>query len=295
MRIIFMGSTEFGFTCLEKLLEMKKSIVAIYTIPQSFTISYSKKPVKIVTHKNFKTITQKFNIPMVEVTGKMKQYVNQIKNYKPDFIFVAGWYYIIPKVILDIPRLCCAGIHASLLPQYRGGAPLVWAIINGEKKAGVSFFYFVQGVDNGDIIAQKEFSITRKDTIKTVYDKATAASLQILKKYIPLIEMGRAPRIEQNEAQATYFPQRRPEQGLIDWNKTSWEIYNWIRAQTKPYPGALFFDKKGQKIKAWSAKLPTKIDKIPYKSGFILSQDEKEIKIATKDGYVTITDWEIKK
>jgi len=295
MRIIFMGATEFGFKCLGKLLSMKEDIVAIYSIPRMFKISYSKKPIKIATYKNFKGIAKRFNIPFIEITGKMKEYENQIRNFKPDFILAIGWYYMIPKKIRDIPRLGCVGIHNSLLPKYRGGAPLVWAIINGEKKIGVSFFYFGEGVDNGDIIAQKEVSITKKDNIRTVYKKATKVALKILETYIPLIKKGKAPRLKQNKNKATYFPQRKPEDGLIDWNKSSWEIYNFIRAQTKPYPGAFFLNKKGKKIKVWASQLFLEKKKINQKPGAILNWGKEKIKITTRDGYLTITDWEIEK
>ena len=290
-----MGATEFGFNCLQKLLRMKENIVAIYTLPKIFRISVSEKPLQITTHKDFRGVALKKNIPLIEVNRKMKDYTKSIESFKPDFILVCGWYYMIPKIIRDIPILGCACIHASLLPKYRGWAPLVWAIINGEKKTGVSFFYLAEKVDSGDIIAQKEISITKKDTIKTIYQKVTKASLKILGKYIPLIEKGKVQRVRQNEDGATYFPMRSPEDGLINWNKNTLEIYNWIRAQTKPYPGAFFFNKEGQKIKVWSAKLFSETKKILQKPGTILSQNKKEMKIATGNGYITITNWEVER
>lgn len=295
MRVIFMGTTEFGFICLKKLLEMKENVVAVFTLPRVFKISDSEKPMEIATYKNFESLTKGLKIPLFKVLGKINEFQESIGQFKPDFILVAGWHFIIPESIISIPRLGCVGIHASLLPKYRGWAPLVWAIINGEKKTGVSLFYLEKGMDSGDIIAQEKIIITEKDNIKTVYQKAAKAALQILEKSIPLIETGKAPWIKQNEIQATYFPQRKPEDGLIDWNKSSLEIYNWIRAQTKPYPGAFFFGQEGQKIKVWSAKLPSKTKKIFQKPGMILEQDIKKIKIATGDGYLTITNWETEK
>lgn len=299
MRIVLMSATEFGFRCLETLLTMKQEIAAIYTLPKIFKISYSQKPVEIATHRSFKGIAKKHGVPFIEVKKKMKEYEEQIRNFKPDFILVTGWYFIIPKTIRKIPPLGCAGVHASLLPKYRGGAPLTWAIIRGEKKAGVSFFYFEKGVDTGSIIAQKEIPITKKDDIKTLYQRATVAALKILEEHVPLIEKGKVCSRKQDERKATYFPQRNPEDGLINWNRSSLEIYNWIRAQTKPYPGAFFFNDKGEMIRAWASKAPSKIRKLPkglkkaVKPGVVLNQDKKELKIATKNGYITITDWEI--
>ncbi|MFA6754157.1 MAG: methionyl-tRNA formyltransferase [Candidatus Paceibacterota bacterium] len=295
MRIIFMGASKFGFSCLEKIFEMKEDVVAIFSIPEKFNISYSKNSVKNFNHKSFRGIAKKFNVPFVEITGKMKEYEDQIRNLNPDLILVIGWYYMIPKRIMDIPKLGCVGIHNSLLPKYRGGAPLVWAIINGEKESGVSFFYFAEGVDNGDIIAQKKFLITQKDTIKTVYEKAEKKALKILERSIPLIKRKKAQKIKQDESKATYFPQRTPEDGEINWNRKSSEIYNFIRAQTKPYPGAFFYNNVGQKIKIWKAKFPKKTKKYHKKPGTILNENKKKIKIVTNDSYIIITDWKLEK
>ena len=135
---------------------------------------------------DYKIIAKRAN---EEVKEKIKYYAQSIKSFSPNFILAAGWYYIIPKDILRIPDLGCGGIHASLLPRYRGGAPLSWAIINGERQTGVSLFYFAGGVDTGDIIGQKKISITERDTIQTVYKKAAKTALRLIEKYIPLIEL----------------------------------------------------------------------------------------------------------
>lgn len=295
MKIIFMGASEFGFECLKKLIEMRENVIAIYTLPNIFKLAWSQSPVEFTAYKKFQNLALKNKIPLIEVTEKMMNYTKSIKSFNPDFILVAGWYHIIPKAILDVPRLGCAGTHASLLPKYRGGAPLTWAIINGEVETGISFFYIAEGIDNGDIIAQKTFLIDKKDNIKTVYQKTKKVTLKILEEYIPLIKKNKSPRIKQDQSQSTYFPPRKPEDGLINWNKTSWRIYNWIRAQTKPYPGAFFFDEKGKKIKVWSVQMPTKLKKINQKPGTILSRDKKKIKIVTSDGLLIINDYTINK
>jgi methionyl-tRNA formyltransferase len=180
------------------------------------------------------------------------KYIKTIQAWGPDFGLAIGWYYMVPRVVRDLFPLGIAGMHASLLPKYRGGSPLVWAIINGEAKTGVTLFYFDDGVDTGEIISQVEIKITRDDTIKTVYEKATQISRDILREYIPLIRQGIAPRIPQDHRVATQFPQRKPEDGLLDWSKSAEEIQNFIRAQTKPYPGAFTFV-QGKKVIIWDA------------------------------------------
>ena len=292
MKIVFMGTSSFGLECLQKLIAMKQDISAIYTLPSVINISWSKNPIHLATHKNFTHIAHTNSIPIIEVKEKIKYYAQSIKSFSPNFILAAGWYYIIPKDILRIPDLGCGGIHASLLPRYRGGAPLSWAIINGERQTGVSLFYFAGGVDTGDIIGQKKISITERDTIQTVYKKAAKTALRLIEKYIPLIEQKKAPRIKQNDKLATFFPSRIPEDGIINWNKTSVEIYNWIRAQTKPYPGAFFYTPEKKKIIVWASKVPVKKKIRSAPPGAIIYKDSKRIDVATSDYYISITHYD---
>jgi len=207
-----------------------------------------------VNYADFFSLGKEFNIPVVSVTVKMNLYTGEVKKYSPDLILVFGWYYIVPKTIREIPRLGCAGMHASLLPKYRGGAPLVWAMINGEDKSGLTFFYLEEGVDNGDIISQKEFPIEESDYIGDLIDKTTSAALDIIDESIPLLAENKAPRVKQDESQATYVPQRKPEDGKIDWSWDSQRIMNFIRAQSKPYPGA-FTEIDGKKVIIWNADI----------------------------------------
>ncbi len=255
MNLVFFGASELGYQCCRLIFEKQlANIVGIFTIPREFNISYSDKPVRNVLFKDFHALGEKYKTPVIEITGKMRTYQKQLETLKPDFMLAIGWYYMIPKTLREIAPLGCAGIHASLLPKYRGGAPLVWAIINGETESGVSFFYFESGVDTGDIIAQKKFPIAPEETIKEILGKATEASLNVIEEYIPKIARGAAPRIPQNHEEATSFPQRSPEDGEIDWSWEPQKIRNFIRAQTKPYPGA-FTIIKGKKVTIWNADI----------------------------------------
>jgi methionyl-tRNA formyltransferase len=234
---------------------MGEDIVGIFTIPKEFRISWSPdKPVVNVRYKDFKRISEAYNTPVVEVTKKLSsaEYVEVLKEWKPDFILVAGWYYMVPRVIREIPPLGCAGLHASLLPKYRGGAPLVWAIINGEKETGITLFYLADGVDDGDIIGQKKIFITLKDDIKTVYEKIEDATLTLLEETLPKIKEGKMVPIKNEIEKGSIFRQRKPEDGLINWNSSSLDIYNFIRAQTYPYPGAFTFFKE-ERLTIWKA------------------------------------------
>jgi methionyl-tRNA formyltransferase len=254
LRIVFFGASDLGYQCCERLLEMGEDVVGIFTIPQEFRISYSSTPVRNVTYRSFHELGERFGVPVVEVTGRMgdEMYLDALRAWQPEFGLVIGWYYMVPRRMREIFPLGVAGIHASLLPRYRGGAPLVWAIIRGETRTGVSLFYFDDGVDTGDLIAQKAFEIAPDDTIRTVYEKATSASLEVVEEFVPLVRAGTAPRIQQNEGDATVFPQRKPEDGLIDWSRSAEEIRDFIRAQTRPYPGAFTYI-EGKKVTIWDA------------------------------------------
>tara|TARA_R110001606_G_scaffold384411_1_gene547272 strand:+ start:4084 stop:4872 length:789 start_codon:yes stop_codon:yes gene_type:complete len=256
MKIIFFGCTKFSEELLKDLLKNKVEIIAIFTIPEYFIISYNEEKVKNSNFSDLKPIALKENIPFYEVDSvvgkRTKDYKNIIADLNPDIILVLGWYYMVPKSIRDISKYGSWGIHASLLPDYAGGAPLVWAIINGEEKAGVTLFRMENGVDDGDIIKQIEFPIKDSDTIKEVYEKATLASKKILNEV--LTDRDKIKFTPQDKSKIKIYPQRSPKDGLIDWSWETKKIKNFIRAQTKPYPGAYTII-EGNKVTIWDAEI----------------------------------------
>ena len=257
MRIVFMGASKLGWDCCRTLFEAGQRVVGIFTIPREFRISWSPSPVSNVQFKGFEDLAAAHRVPLVHVTRKMSdpEYAGALGAMRPDLIVVVGWYYMLPRSLRSIAPLGAVGVHASLLPKYRGGAPLVWAVINGEKRTGVSLFHFADGVDDGDLIAQSAFEIAREDDIAAVLDKASRASLALVREYVPLLGGGGAPRFPQDHSRATSVPQRRPEDGLIDWRtKSAEQVYDWVRAQTRPYPGAFTFF-GGEKVTIWRAGL----------------------------------------
>ena len=204
---------------------------------------------------------------------------------KPDLFIVVGWYNIIPESILNLAPTY--GLHASILPSYRGGSPLVWSIIKGEKYAGITLFKFNNTVDSGPIVDQSRTRIYLKDTISTLYKRVENLGLKLIKKRIPQIINGTALHVNQDESRASILPQRFPEDGLINWKLNSTEIYNFVRAQTKPYPGA-FTKFKNNYIKVWQVKIITKAIKNKLLPGNILYINNKTI-VKTYDGLVEIT------
>lgn len=177
-----------------------------------------------------------------------------VKELHPDICFVVGWYWLISNDTLKGVPYGFLGIHNSLLPKYRGGSPLIWSIINGEKKIGFSIFTFTEGMDEGDIWLQCEFELKEEDDINSVLLKIEKEAVkQLNQNYLKILSRELKP-IPQNHLNATYCAQRKPEDGLIDWNKSSTQIYNFIRAQSHPYPGA-FTSYKSKKLIIWKAKM----------------------------------------
>lgn len=259
-RIVFVGASGFGLKCLETILSLTgMEVVGVVTAPEFFSISYSPgQPIHNVLHADFHSVCAENSIELHCMQKNMHEedLLEKVKKWSPDLILVVGWYHMIPKVIRDIPKLGTIGFHASELPQYRGGAPLVWAMIQGEKTAGLSLFFLEEGVDAGDLVAQELVPILFKDTIADLYAKIEAVGMRILKRdFVNFLEGRITPRKQLFlPGMREKWPPRSPEDGRIDWNVSPLALYNFIRAQTKPYPGAFTYCGK-EKITIWEAEL----------------------------------------
>jgi len=257
LRFAFFGATNYSKELLLDLMKENFMPAAIFSIPKEFSISYSHKKVENTNFANLKEIANEKSIPYYEIDSiegsKTKDYNEIIKDLNLDLILVLGWYYMIPKTIRDLSKFGAWGIHASLLPKYAGGAPLNWAIINGEEETGVTLFRMADGVDDGDIIAQKSFSIDYEDNISDVYSKATTASKEILCNTLKNVDNVSFQSQDKNKIEI--YPQRKPSDGEIDFSKNSKELYNFIRAQSHPYPGAFITTSDGKKLVIEKARI----------------------------------------
>lgn len=238
-RIIFLGCTKFSEEILNYLIDEGHNVVAIFSIPESFQISYSKEKVKNANFSDLSVVAKKHKIPFFLVDKSkakpLEYYKPEIENFKPDVIIAGGWYYMIKKRIRELPKEGVWGLHASLLPDYAGGAPLVWALINGESKTGVTLFRMDAGVDDGDIICQEEITITESDTIKSLIVRSQDISKKLLSNALLQDEINYIPQMKD---QIKIYPQRSPSDGEIDLNWDNKKIIDFVRAQTRPYPGA---------------------------------------------------------
>jgi methionyl-tRNA formyltransferase len=157
---------------------------------------------------------------------------------------------MIKAPILALPRLGCLNLHGSLLPRYRGRAPVNWVLVHGESETGVTLHYMDEKPDHGEIVGQRRVAVERADTALTLYRKLAVAARGLLDEVLPLLAAGRAPRIPQDHKQSSYFGGRRPEDGRIDWSGPAERAYNLVRAVARPWPGA-FTGFRGKKLIVW--------------------------------------------
>ncbi|HVQ35682.1 MAG TPA: methionyl-tRNA formyltransferase [Candidatus Bathyarchaeia archaeon] len=246
IRIGFIGCVAEGRRSLETLLDLRETVAAVFTLRPDLAASVSGAV-------PWEDITAEHGIPLHYVRNMNDpEPVATLRALAPDLVFCVGWTQLLKREVLEIPRLGCLGFHASLLPGYRGRAPINWAIIRGEVETGNTLMVLDDGVDTGDIVAQRRFPIDDADTCATLYEKVARSEDDMIREVMPLVRAGRLPRVPQDHARATVMPRRRPEDGVIDWTRTTREIHDWVRALTHPYPGA-FTSLSGRRVFVWKA------------------------------------------
>jgi len=257
MRIIFLGATQYSFEMLEALIANGFKPNVVFGIPEQFKISYAPEGVTNFNYANLQLLAKREAIEYHEINGeignKLEDFYQLIDSHKPDVILALGWFYMVSLKIRELARYGAWGLHASLLPDYAGGSPLVWAMINGETKTGATLFQLDDGVDTGDIIEQREFPIATIDTIRSLYQRATDVSKTLVLDALCNIE-NLIPK-KQDISRRRVFPQRKPVDGEIDLNWPAKQILNFIRAQSSPYPGAFIRGGDGRKIVIENARL----------------------------------------
>jgi methionyl-tRNA formyltransferase len=232
---------------LKRLIERGDNILGFVTLD-------SDSMQKMSGATDLTELAEGSQIPILKVHNiNQPDVVAWIRLRAPDLLLVVGWTQLLKPDLLRVPKFACLGFHASLLPKSRGRAPVNWAIINGETETGNTMIILEPEADSGDIVAQRKIPITDDDNCNTIYQKVGQTEVEMLDEILPLIQKGILPRRKQDDSQATVMPKRRPEDGRIDWNRSTREIYNWVRALTDPYPGAFSF-LNGEKIWIWAAR-----------------------------------------
>lgn len=246
-RIVFMGTASFSLAILKMLLEEKYHIVGVVSQPDRYV---GRK--KVLTMPDVKVEALQYDIPVFQ-PQKIREDYQDILDLKPDLIITAAYGQMIPQAILDAPTLGCVNVHASLLPLYRGGAPVHQCIIDGQEKTGVTIMYMVKKMDAGNIISQKETSILDDETVGSLYERLSVLGAKLLKETLPDILQGTNQSIPQDESLVTYAPTLSREDERIDWNMDARSIYNKVRG-TNPWPGS-YTTYLGKTIKIWAGQI----------------------------------------
>ncbi len=289
MKILFMGTPDFAKESLEAVYNEKYEILGIVTNPdkpKGRGMKMIASPVKQFAEEKGLKVYQP-----IKVRNNL-EFIEEIKALEPDVICVVAYGKILPKELLEIPKLGCINVHGSLLPQYRGAAPIQWAVLNGDKKTGITTMYMDVGMDTGDMILKQEVEIGEDETTGELWNRLSKIGGELLVKTLQQIEDGTAPRTKQSE-DFTMAPMLDKQMAKIDWNvKSASEIKNLVRG-LNPIMGAYTF-LNGKKIKFWKVAIATKeemmIDDIEkFKNGTVIVSNQKNgLFIKAKDGIIKV-------
>jgi methionyl-tRNA formyltransferase len=243
---LFFGYSEVGYECLSLLLERGDNVIALITHEDNpHEKIWFKTPAVAAREKQIPVFTpEKVNTP---------EWIERIAAMRPDLILSVYYRNMISSKILPLPRLGAFNMHGSLLPKYRGRAPINWAVLHGERRIGMTLHRMVKSADAGAIVDQEGVEIGPRDTAEQAFRKVLPCARRVLARQIDALLAGTARETPQDDTQATYFGGRKPEDGRINWAQTSAQIFNLIRAVTDPYPGA-FTDVGGARLMVWWAE-----------------------------------------
>lgn len=278
MRIVFMGTPDFAVPSLKRLIQDGHEIVGVYTQPdkpKNRGMKLTPSPVKVVALEHNLTVFQ-------PKTLKDEAVQQELKALAPELMVVAAYGKILPQAILDIPAVGCINVHSSLLPKYRGAAPINWAILNGESETGVTIMHVVAALDAGDIILQATTPIDLNESVEQLHDRLAVMGAELLGQAVAELAAGTAPRIPQDESQYTYAPMLSRELSPIDWTRSALEIHNQIRGLV-PWP-ATTMELKGTRFKVFASLLTGENENQP--AGTVLGADKKGIRVVCGDGGV---------
>ncbi|MEI3606688.1 methionyl-tRNA formyltransferase [Pseudogracilibacillus sp. SE30717A] len=246
-KIIFMGTPDFSVPILQALIESSYEIVLVVTQPDR-----PKGRKRELTAPPVKESAIKLGIPVFQPERLSDEYEELLK-YDADLIVTAAYGQLLPKEVLNYPPYGCINVHASLLPELRGGAPIHYAILEGKKETGITIMYMAEKLDAGDIISQEKVPILQTDHVGTLHDTLSIVGAKLLVKTLPSIFDKTNERIKQDENKATFAPNIKTEQEKIDWSKSNETVYNQIRG-LHPWPVA-FTKFEGKRLKVWWAEL----------------------------------------
>jgi len=268
-----------GYVCMETLLKIGAPIASLFT--------HRDDPHEEIWWRSCAELAARHKIPVHTPDGVDAGWIPKIAAMKPAVIYSFSYRYLIPEGILAIPPLGAYNLHPSLLPAYRGRAPINWMLVNGEREGGVTLHHMVSRADAGDIVVQRKVAIEDSDTALTLYRKLVPLGAEIVAEMHPLIVAGTAPRRKMDISRGKYYGRRRPEDGRIDWNWPARRIFNLIRAVTHPYPGA-FCSIAGRKLFVWEAAIAAEAGNRGTPGMVIAERPDGTLEVAAGTGSVIL-------
>jgi len=286
MKIVFFGTNEFAVVSLEALCNSRHELAAVVTQPdrkKGRGLKLAFPPVKVFAEKRGLKTYQPSLL-------KEKSFIRELSKISPDLVIVVSYGKILPKEILDIAGIYAVNLHASLLPKYRGAAPVNWAIINGETETGIAIIKMNEHMDQGDILTNRKVEIEPEDTAGSLSDTLARIGADSLLETIDLIEKGKVVQLSQDDRAASFAPRIKKDDARIDWSKSSVELFNFVRGMN-PHPGA--FTYIGEKlVKIWKVKSLSAPE--GYSAGELLdSGKEQGIVVSTGKGCLLITELQL--
>ncbi len=283
MKIIYMGTPDFAVAPLEAILKAGHEVTAVVTQPDR-----QKGRGREVQYSPVKEGALSYGIPVLQpLKIKEEDAVEELRKYPADIFVVAAFGQLLSEEILNMPRLGCINIHASLLPAYRGAAPIQWCVINGEEKTGVTIMQMAKGMDTGDILLQKEVVLDEKETGGSLFDRLMETGAELIVEVLPKIEAGELTPVVQKEELATYAGKITKDMGNIDFAKSAVTIERLIRG-LNPWPSA-FTHYKGKILKIWEADVVSECanaeNPVP---GTVIAMDKESFTLATGEGALRI-------
>lgn len=286
MRVVFMGTPDFSVPTLQKIIDEKHEVVAVVTQPDK-----PKGRGKAVQFTPVKELAVKYDIPVYQ-PKRIKQneeFYEEMKALNPDVMVVVAFGQILPKEILDLPKYGCVNVHASLLPKYRGAAPIQWVILDGEKESGVTTMMMDVGLDTGDMLLKESIPLEEKETGGSLHDKLSVIGGDLLIETLKQIEAGTITRTPQGDAQSNYAKMLTKDLGIIDFTKPAVELERLIRG-LNPWPSA-FTSLHGKTLKIWDANVVDGTE--GAKPGEVIAVDKRSFTVMTGDKALEIMEMQL--
>lgn len=281
MRIVFMGTPDFSVPTLEALVEAGHEVVGVVTQPDK-----PKGRGKAVLMTPVKEKAIELSIPVYQpVKAREESFIETLRKINPDVCVVIAFGQILPKAILDIPRYGCVNIHASLLPRYRGAAPLQWVVLNGEKETGITTMMMDVGMDTGDMLEKTVVPMDRKETYGSIHDKLSVLGGELIVSTLAKIEDGTIISTPQKDEEATYTKKIVKSMGEIDWTLEAEVIERYIRG-LNPWPSA-YTSWNGKTLKIWDADVIA--EEYPGVCGEVVLVDKNSVLVKTGKGALSLT------